>query len=1286
MSASVNGGAAAKANGNAKKRAREDGDEGAGRESEKDGGKKKRIEVERVKESEVRSIPPPPWGVVPLESEISSNGSSSTTASSSGATTTTTVGGAASASATPTIVAPQPVRATHPIVVSIPAAPPGPPVGVWAGRPVESVDGEPVKKPKAAVKKATGAGAGAGAKNAGNQAGSLLPSSATTTATPPAMVVPYTFTANLTSASSSSLASSSSKGPSIFGWPPPHLAHTPSSSTDVVMEDVVMEGVSRSVTVLPTPPGTAEMGMGSATPRSSAVPRLMAGFSSPLTSAPSSVDGRVPRSVSDAMRESHSPLPLTSTTLAPILLPDMSSTPAMVVSPPPLASGSAPATTITPSTPRMMRKDVSVHLLTPSPLRPPVVSRPARLSEDIKHGLNHAHYVCLRTIAEPDFCEGDELEILKDMIVDALAKALRVVGMKAAGETEEVFSARVRSFVEECWELGNRQILVEYIEGFMTKNGFVGDEEPEEVDTMPVDSGDEDFSDYFVPWPSHLSIRRTHRTARKTTQGWGAKPVPPVPVPEWKRNSRFTWDDNEWARQAYWKALAVRDPELVAEIRAEAKLRDEADRYSQSTLVFAHAARHSAFPSAASTSAVPPPAPVTEPTPTPSATTVVPASTIAKTATPPPIQPTSIESTLPPQPLNGDVQGPHRQPSASASTSTSVTSPTSTSPPIPEPSHSAPTSHGPSPVPGPSDIAASASGDVAIRKVVDKLFAGLMENFGRRVDDSLAKALQGVMGGLKATEESVSKILLANATSSNSNASASAKQKQIPEMKQALEALLALLEGNKRIMHLVNASGESAEGKFGWLNSTTERVFDRVNVVEENQAVQTTKLVELLNDLHMYGELQDKRSLEVVSATEGLRKDMKGGKETIAGVEGRLKEYVQEEVKGVKELVTKLGAEEKRRYEEVLEVVRQESEKAAKARGTLREGEEDEDERGAVAKRRKLDADETMVDVNAGIGPPGPRETTRSKAKKVLDLMRNMAGLLDLDEDDDELMDEVQEIQQQVAASVKGKEREVVRRNSSAAPVVGPAVNGVNGVGSGGVAEDGSESAVLRLLLEEFRLIKEQMRVSERRTREEIASIRLLHAAELESLRNELAEKEEAQTRRWEQERERLRAGEGSRIREPSRSSWAPEDHQYPPPSAQEAEILELKRRLSFLESTSASVSTPLSISVPPLPQHPSILSASARGDSPYQHLPHLRERSSSIASSSNNDVNPASYPTTNGSAWKSAGTPLAGNGIEAGSSRVGDVDGAPLPVKQQRKLMRSHGPGYMMPPPGSGE
>lgn len=1038
--------------------------------------------------------------------------------------------------------------------------------------------------------------------------------------------------------------------------------------------------------MLPTPPGTAEMG--SATPRSSAVPRLMAGFSSPLTSAPSSVDGRVPRSASDAMRESHSPLPLASTTLAPPLLPDVSSTPAMVVSPPPLASGSGLATTVTPSTPRMMRKDVSVHSLTPSPLRPPVVSRPARLSEEIKHALNHAHYVCLGTINEPDFCKGEELEILKDMIVDTLAKALRVVGMKAAGETEEVFKARVRSFVEECWEPGNRQILVEYIEGFMTEDGgFVGDEEPE-VDAVRVEWDDVDVTWIWGgPWPKHLR-NRTIQTARKSTRKL-------TPEPEWKRNSRFSWfEDGQWARQAYWKALEVRDPELVAQVRAEAKLREEEEklreeeevaRYSRPTPVFAHAARHYAFPGAASTSTAPPPAPVTEPTPTPTTTTTVPA-TIAKTATPPPIQPPAIESTLPPPPLNGDMHGPHRQPSASASTSTSMTSPTSTSTPIPEPSHSAPTSHGPSPVPGPSDIPASASGDVAIRKVVDKLFAGLMENFGRRVDDSLAKALQGVLGGLKATEESVSKIILAGtSSSSNANASASAKPKQIPEMKQALEALLALLEGNKRIMHLVNASDESAEGKFGWLNSTTERVFDRVNVVEENQAVQTTKLVELLNDLHMYGELQDKRSLEVVSATEGLRKDMKGGKETIAGVEGRLKEYVQEEVKGVKELVTKLGAEEKRRYEEVLEVVRWDSEKAAKARGTVREG-EDDDERGAVAKRRKLDTDETMVDVNAGIGPPGPRETTRSKAKKVLDLMRNMAGLLDLDEDDDELMEEVQEIQQQVAASVKGKECEVVRRNSSAAPVVGPAANGVNGVGNGGVEEDGSESTVLRLLLEEFRLIKEQMRVSERRTREEIASIRLLHAAELESLRNELAEKEEAQTRRWEQERERLRASEGGRIREPSRSSWAPEDHQYPPPSAQEAEILELKRRLSFLESTSASVSTPLSISVPPLPQHPSILSASARGDSPYQHLPHLRERSSSIASSSNNDVNPASYPTTNGSAWKSAGTPLAGNGVEAGSSRVGDVDGAPLPVKQQRKLMRSHGPGYMMPPPGSGE
>ncbi|KAF6744865.1 hypothetical protein DFP72DRAFT_1176615 [Ephemerocybe angulata] len=122
------------------------------------------------------------------------------------------------------------------------------------------------------------------------------------------------------------------------------------------------------------------------------------------------------------------------------------------------------------------------------------------------------------------------------------------------------------------------------------------------------------------------------------------------------------WDDDMDPTAICTTSEDVRDPELVAKLKAEV-----ASRLSTSTgivnnaggPVFAHAARHCTFSGAASTSAAPPPAPVTKPTPTPTATTVVPANTIATAATPLPIQRTSIETSLPPKSLNGDAPGAH---------------------------------------------------------------------------------------------------------------------------------------------------------------------------------------------------------------------------------------------------------------------------------------------------------------------------------------------------------------------------------------------------------------------------------------------------------------------------------------------------------------------------------------------------------------------------------------------------------------------------------------------------
>ncbi|TEB27154.1 hypothetical protein FA13DRAFT_960935 [Coprinellus micaceus] len=730
---------------------------------------------------------------------------------------------------------------------------------------------------------------------------------------------------------------------------------------------------------------------------------------------------------------------------------------------------------------------------------------------------------------------------------------------------------------------------------------------------------------------------------------------------------------------------------------------------------------------------------------------------------------------------------PPPPPSSASSTATLVPPPSTT------PSTSA--------IPSPSASSLSQANVPSYMKFVKDLSSA----FGNRLDG----AVVAIIDEVKKVEALASQA--ATITSENVKQSAVVPTPSVaPEVKQILEALLGLLEGNTRLRELVGshtqdvlmgveglAAGQKkeiekrekmeglVEGTWGVVNYVETMVKD----VKDNQ----TAFLNIITPLAVSDENKAKLLASLQSKLDGVDKlvgefraevvsrfqaaDSRG--EELSRKQAQQIQAVGEyrkEVGALRSMLEELErrrveserkAEERERKREVEEVRRGRaveeareaavrSEKAVEGlRGEVRMmGVERSRTGGKEAEPRYKIVSEAGVQAELGdmeMGDVQAEERQRkaaaaSKAKKVLDVMQHMADLPGLTYNDD---DDIASSDDGVVAvrtrgvSAKGKEREVA---------VVPAAARKQAQVVSAPQEQHSESTLLALMLDEFRLIKDKLTASERRAREETASTKLLHRAEMDTLRSDMDRTVEEERRRRELETrlererldrekdkaerlereklerlERLEKGERERVEreraaaerlereraemferaererkemlervekiERERAEWERDlqreriewerekmewekekravglwaEESGPPSMSQhphdtEAEVAELRRRLAYYESRG---------SVPPLPhRESSSASASAppqREESEPFHppLPSRRDRSSSIASSSNN-VEAAKRPTIN-------------------TNVAMEVDGAVslhVPAKAQRKMMRTHH-GNMPPPSG---
>lgn len=269
--------------------------------------------------------------------------------------------------------------------------------------------------------------------------------------------------------------------------------------------------------------------------------------------------------------------------------------------------------------------------------------------------------------------------------------------------------------------------------------------------------------------------------------------------------------------------------------------------------------------------------------------------------------------------------------------------------------------------------------------------------------------------------------------------------------------------------------------------------------------------------------------------------------------------------------------------------------------------------------------------------------------KKVLSVMRNMADLLEFTKDG--------------VVSKKGKEKEgeieegEPREEQEPVPDAQP--------------QPSTEVSAISTLLEEVRAMKEELRNSEQRARDEVEAIREAHAAEVEKLKNEMLAKEKREreeldetTRRHLEEFKALK--ESMQEREVKQQQAAIQEQKVP-----QSDLIDLRRRLLYLETRNR-----VDNMSPDLPR-----SSPSSSTPPYNSFG--RDSSHPLAHLFAYDA-PTS-PASRNAHMKDAPTPTSGTPAPSYEKShfslrplngMGELDhSAPLPIKSQRKhqLMAFH-------------
>ena len=304
----------------------------------------------------------------------------------------------------------------------------------------------------------------------------------------------------------------------------------------------------------------------------------------------------------------------------------------------------------------------------------------------------------------------------------------------------------------------------------------------------------------------------------------------------------------------------------------------------------------------------------------------------------------------------------------------------------------------------------------------------------------------------------------------------------------------------------------------------------------------------------------------------------------------------------------------------------------------------------------RQDRDVTMADVSEAhahrVNESLAAIRDETVTKKVLSVMRNMADLLEFTKDG--------------AVSKKGKEKEgeieeeEPREEQEPVPDAQP--------------QPSTEESAISTLLEEVRAMKEELRNSEQRARDEVEAIRAAHAAEVEKLKNEMLAKEkkereelEETTRRHLEEFKNLK--ESMQEREAKQQQAAIQEQKVP-----QEDLIDLRRRLLYLETRNR-----VDNMSPDLPR-----SSPSSSTPPYNSIG--RDSSHPLAHLFAYDAptSPASR-SAQGSPMKDVLTPTSGTPAPSYEKShfslrplngMGELDhSAPLPIKSQRKhqLMAFH-------------
>ncbi|KAF8886695.1 hypothetical protein CPB84DRAFT_1538067 [Gymnopilus junonius] len=290
---------------------------------------------------------------------------------------------------------------------------------------------------------------------------------------------------------------------------------------------------------------------------------------------------------------------------------------------------------------------------------------------------------------------------------------------------------------------------------------------------------------------------------------------------------------------------------------------------------------------------------------------------------------------------------------------------------------------------------------------------------------------------------------------------------------------------------------------------------------------------------------------------------------------------------------------------------------------------------------------------------PADIDRTKPAAKAMMSIMRNIADLIEYSAQDDSPATPT-------TTSAKGKGREVsIDRDVD----ISTAVQRYSG------------SPVVDAIVSEFRAMKEELRISQQKTREELDAIRALHRSGTEPLENEVRSKAKNEVgdesahdeieelkRRHQEEVEQLRETIRKMKKDKERARDALEDGRIPA-----LELLELRRRISSLESRSRlDAETPGPTPGPPAnasptPTHMSESSATQQRHTSYHPLGHLLTHDLDEARSLASPVSGRPYVRE---ASTNPGTPLSGgNSFSYRHTDGMDVEDAiPLPIKSQRK------------------